>query len=204
MLIIKFRQLTYVCLLLLGCQVQAQETPQYLRFSVIAMAPYFATRVAFEEALVSMLRLDNYDAVPSHSVLPVEIPAEQSAARELLLDAGIHAVLVLQPLASGEGGSITAAQAALSPESYGSLSSFISDYRGDNFESQAVVHVMGFLLDEQQSRLFWQGVVWLDESVDTQQEAIDKLVNLVRFNLNQSRPALRQYLGFPPLDTSNP
>ncbi len=59
MLVIKLRQLTYVCLLLLSCQVQAQETPQYLRFSVIAMAPDFATQVAFEEALVSMLCLDN-------------------------------------------------------------------------------------------------------------------------------------------------
>lgn len=182
----------------------AQEAPQYLRFSVIAMAPDFGTRVAFEDALVSMLRLDNYDAVSSHTVLPVEIPVEQFVARDLLLQAGIHAVLILRPLASGEGGSITAAQAALPPESYGSLSAFIQDYRGDNFESQAVVHVMGFLLDEQQSHLFWQGVVWLDESVDTQQEAVDRLVTLVRFNLNQSRPALRQYLGLPPLEVPAP
>ncbi len=198
--ITKTCQCLSVCLLLLITPLQAQEAPQYLRFSVIAMAPDFGTRVAFEDALVSMLRLDDYDAVSSHTVLPVNIPAAPSAARDLLLQADIHAVLVLRPLASVAGGSITAAQASLSPESYGSLSAFIRDYRGDNFESQAVVHVMGFLLEEQQSQLFWQGVVWLDESVDTQQEAIDRLVTLVRFNLNQSRPALRQYLGLPPLE----
>ncbi|MAM70844.1 MAG: hypothetical protein CMP91_06885 [Gammaproteobacteria bacterium] len=196
---IKIKSLLIICCLLSSGLMQAQDNNQYLRFTVMAMAPDLETRMIFEDELVRVLREDDYDVVASHTLVPEISPAVSLEVRQALIEAGIQAALVLRPLATGNDASITAAQEALSQQTYTSLAAFINDYRGHNFESQAVVHVLGFLLDPQQSRLFWQGVIWLDDTVETQEQAIEKLVELVQFNLNQSRTVLRHQLGLPPL-----
>ena len=178
---------------------QTSTETVYLHFAVLAMTSDTNTRRMLEDQLVARLLQDNYDAVPSYTLMPNVDEFPPAEVRRELLQHGIQAILLLRPEAINGEVSISTARDYLSPTAYNSVAEFVSAYRGDNLETQAVVHVAGFLLDQQRSRLFWQGVIWLDDPVTNQVEGVGKIADLVQYNLNQSRGALRQQLGYPPL-----
>jgi hypothetical protein len=171
----------------------------FLKFAVMALADQDDTRREFENQLVVRLRDDRYDATASYALIPDLEALGSNSVRQALLDVGIHAILILRPLEVAEGVALSPADLRLNPEEFTSVSRFISAYRGHDFDLRTVVQIAGFMLDPDASRLFWHGVIWLDDPVETQQNRIDRIVDLVQFNLNQSRSALREQLGYPPL-----
>lgn len=44
------------------------------------------------------------------------------------------------------------------------------------------------------------GAVWLDEEVETREEGIERLQDLIVANVDAARPAIRRLLGLPPLE----
>jgi hypothetical protein len=88
-------------------------------------------------------------------------------------------------------------QAYLTPERYRTIAEFVGDYRGDNFNSRAVIHVVGFILDETQSLPVWQGVMWFDDETHSVAEVSETMANMVEYNLNHYRPIIREQLGLP-------
>lgn len=177
----------------------AQEQQQLLRFTVMALSDSNESRRAFENQLVNRLSEDRYDVIASYELISDLNTVRTDQIRSRLLESGIQAILILRPLEMAEGVELSAAQLQMSPGEFTSVSQFISAYRGDNFEIRTIVQIVGFLLQNDGVRLFWHGTIWLDDTVETEQNRIDKLVDLVQFNLNNSRSALRAQLGLPPL-----
>ena len=177
----------------------AQEQQQLLRFTVMALSDSNESRRAFENQLVNRLSEDRYDVIASYELISDLNTVRTDQIRSRLLESGIQAILILRPLEMAEGVELSAAQLQMSPGEFTSVSQFINAYRGDNFEIRTIVQIVGFLLQNDGVRLFWHGTIWLDDTVETEQNRIDKLVDLVQFNLNNSRSALRAQLGLPPL-----
>ncbi len=177
----------------------AQQEQQFLRFALLALTDDDQSRREFENQLVIRLQEDRFDAVASFELLPDPRGMAPGAVRRRLLDSGVQAVLILRPLELAEGTTLSPGQLQMSPGEFTSVSRFISGYRGDKFAVRTVVQIAGFLLQRDASQLFWHGVIWLDDTVETEQNRIDRIVDLVQFNLNNSRSALRAQLGFPAL-----
>lgn len=205
-IVTRFRIIS-LSILLLGGYVYAEtqqgagRTDQLLKFTVVALSKEHNIRRDFENELVKKLRANNYDAITSYSLLPDISSLRDPELRLKLQEEGIQGVLLLRPIDIGEQASIQSAQKQIAPRAYDSIEAFVTDYRGGDFSTQAVVQVSGFLLSEAHTANFWQGIIWLDDSVETRQEGIEKLSELVLSNLNASRGYLRKRLGFKPLTT---
>ena len=184
-----------------GTQQGVGSTDQLLKFTVVALSKEHNIRRDFENELVKNLRENNYDAVTSYSLLPNISNLRDPALRLKLQEEGIQGVLLLRPIDIGEQASIQSAQKQIAPKTYNTIETFVTDYRGDDFSTQAVIQVSGFLLSEAHTANFWQGIIWLDDTVETRQEGIEKLSDLVLSNLNASRGYLRKRLGLQPLHT---
>jgi hypothetical protein len=176
----------------------AQEQQQFLRFSVMALSESESSRRAFENQLVIRLSENRYDVIPSYDLIPDLVEMQTTQVRSLLLASGVQAILILRPLELPEGTALSAQQLQMNPGEFTSVSQFINAYRGDSFDIRTIVQIAGFLLERDQSRLFWHGVIWLEDTVEKEQNRIDKIVDLVQFNLDNSRSALRAQLGLPP------
>lgn len=188
-----------LALFIAAIDVFAQSEQEKLKFAVIALSDDQSVRVRFEDYLVSSLLTDNYDAISSHEILTDLFDQSNEIVSEQLNNSGIDAVLIIGAIDTGPDASISNARETLFPENYSQIQDFIANYRGNNFQTQVVVHVAGYLLEDVNSLGFWQGVLWLDEEVESEQEGIEKLADLVKFNLNQSRNLLRRRLGLPVL-----
>jgi predicted transcriptional regulator len=171
-----------------------------LKFTVVVLSKEQSVRLDFENELVKSLRANNYDVIASHNLVPGMADFRDPNIAQKLQNEGVQGVLLLKPIDTGEQASITSAQKRVTSTTYNTIEAFVSDYRGGNFNTQAVVQVSGYLLSEGNTSNFWQGIIWLDEQVETQQEGIEKLTELVLSNLNASRGYLRKLLGFQPLE----
>ena len=171
-----------------------------LKFTVVVLSKDQSRRLDFENELVKSLRENNYDAIASHNLIPDMANFRDPNISQKLQKEGIQGVLLLKPIDTGEQASISSAQKRVTSTTYNTIEAFVTDYRGGDFSTQAVVQVSGYLLSEGNTSNFWQGVIWLDEKVETQQEGIKKLTELVLSNLNASRGYLRKLLGFQPLE----
>ncbi|HEB27370.1 MAG TPA: hypothetical protein ENI05_06290 [Porticoccus sp.] len=205
--IVTWFQIISLSILLLGGYVYAEtqqgagSTDKLLKFTVVALSKEHSIRRDFENELVKNLRANNYDAIASYSLLPDISSLHDPALRLKLQEEGIQGVLLLRPIDIGEQASIQSAQKQIAPKAYNTIEAFVTDYRGGDFSTQAVVQVSGFLLSEAHTANFWQGIIWLDDNVKTREEGIEKLSDLVLSNLNASRGYLRKRLGFKPLTT---
>lgn len=182
-------------------QQDEKRADQLLKFTVVVLSKEQAIRHYFEEKLVKNLRVNNYDAIASHSLIPDISKLRDPELRQKLQKEGIKGVLLLRPIDIGSQASIASVQEEISPKAYDSIEAFVTDYREGNFSTQAVIQVTGFLLTAEQETNFWQGIIWLDENVKTREEGIEKLSDLVLSNLNASRGYLRKRLGFKPFTT---
>ena len=180
-------------------QAQDQSGAVFMRFAILALTDEDDVRHQIEDQLVTTLRAGNYDAVASYTLMPDLDSFQNGSARVQLMGQGIQAALVMRPVDVSLNSPEASARLRLAPEEVNSLTRFIQAYRGDDFSLGTIVQMAGFLLDSRQSNLFWHGVIWLDNPAETQQDYIDKIVDLAEFNLNQSRGAIRQQLGYPPL-----
>jgi hypothetical protein len=173
---------------------------QTYRIAMVALAEDPEDRAAFEDGLAAKLRAFDYDAVSSHQVIPVIGDLDDRGAVDRLSQAGIRAVLMMKPASVGPGSTLESVRDDVSSEVYADMRAFareISPSHGD--ELVAVIHTAIYVFRGGTPELISSGAVWLDEPVETREEGIGKLQDLVVATLNRARPAIREYLGLPPL-----
>lgn len=181
----------------------AQNELGSVNFAVMAMDVDAPSRRLLEDAIVERLRQNNYQVSASYQVIRSVRDIDTRTVRMMLAQAGFDAVLIIRPVDIGRRATIESVQEFLSPGNYQTIAEFVEDYRGANFNSRAVIHVVGFILDESRSMAVWQGVMWFDEETHSVEESTNKIVDLVEYNLNHYRPAIRAQLGLPPQPATN-
>lgn len=181
--------------------VHAQDGPGDVNFAILALDVDAPSRRLLEDALVERLRENSYQVSQSYPVIRDVRGIDTRTVRYNLAVAGFDAVLIIRPVDIGRRATIESVQEFLSPGDYQTIAEFVEDYRGAQFDSRAVIHIVGFILNENRSLPVWQGVMWFDEETHTIEESLEKIVDLVEYNLNHYRPAIRRQLGLPPLAT---
>lgn len=178
--------------------VHAQNELGSVNFAVLALDVDATSRRLLEDALVKRLQENSYQVSESYPIIRDVRDMDTSTIRTRLATAGYDAVLIIRPVDIGRRATIESVQEFLSPGNYRTISEFVQNYRGANFNSRAVIHIVGFILDETRSLPVWQGVMWFDEETHSIEESLSRIVDLVEYNLNHYRPAIRQQLGLPP------
>lgn len=170
------------------------------RLALVALAGDPATRIAFENDLAAKLAASHYDAVPSHTLIPEleDVSGPNVAAR--LADRGVQGVVLMRPAAVGPGASLEVLKSAFAPGDYADMRAFARRISPTGSEDVvAVVHTAFYMLSGNESELISSGAVWLDEPPQSREDGIGKLQDLIVANMNRARPAVRSYLGLPPL-----
>ena len=178
---------------------EAQEPVTY-RAAIVALAGDDELRHSFEDSLVAKARAHRYDAVVSYDIVPDVDDLDSERIVEILKARGIQAVLMLRPAAIGAGSSLDSVRDAVSPGVYADMRSFanrISASASDDLI--AVVHMAIYTLADEHPALISAGAVWLDEAVDSRDEGIERLQDIMLANVDAVRPAIREHLGLPPL-----
>jgi hypothetical protein len=176
----------------------AQNELGSVNFAIMAMDVDAPSRKLLEDAIVKRLRENKYQVSESYRVIRSVRNIDTQTVRVMLAQAGFDAVLIIRPVDIGRRATIESVQEFRSPGNYQTIAEFVEDYRGANFNSRAVIHVVGFILDETRSMAVCQGVMWFDEDTHSVEASTDKIVDLVEYNLNHYRPAIRAQLGLPP------
>lgn len=189
-------------LLFIALPTAAQNELGSVNFAVLALDVDGPSRRLLENALVERLRENDYQVSQSYPIIRSVTDIDTTTVRTQLADAGFDAVLIIRPVDIGRRATIESVQEFLTPQSYQTIAEFVEDYRGDRFDSRAVIHVVGFILDRTRSLPVWQGVMWFDEDTHTIEASLNKIVDLVEYNLNHYRPAIRSQLGLPPVATA--
>lgn len=189
--------LVFSCLLV---SVASAQEPARLRSAVVVLTDDPDFRIEVEDRLVAKARENNYDAVVSYDIVPDVRDLDRRSFLRTLGEEGIQAVLMLRPAAIGPGSSLDSVRNQVGPETLQRMREFageISDTGSSDLV--AVIHLAIYSIIGGESALMSSGAVWLDEPVTDQDEAIDRLLDLVAANVNRVRPALRRHLGLPPL-----
>lgn len=181
-----------------GTPANAQQDEARLKMTVVAFSDNHRIRQNLENKIVNKLLANHYDVTASHLLIENIKNIRDSKLRHKLYARGIRGVLLLRPIDVGKEASISSSRDRISPHTYNTIEEFVTDELQGNFSSRAVVQVSAFIISEQQATSFWSGVIWLDETVESQQEGLDKLAELVLFNLNAARSYMRQSMGLAP------
>ena len=172
-----------------------------VRFAVVALAAQPALRAEFEEGLVAKALEHNYDAVTSYDLVPDVTDVDDADFIGRLVSAGVGGVLMMRPAAVGAGSTLESVRGVVSPDVYSNMQAFARELSPSGEEDLlAVVHMGVYLFGVGGAQLISSGAVWLDEENPSQEEAIERLQNLIVTNVNGIRPAIREYLGLPPLE----
>lgn len=186
--------------LLMAAAASSPEPARY-KLAMVALTDDAEGRANFEDGLAAKFRDNNYDAVASYDIIPEVTDLDNADVVKRLSDAGIQAVLMMRPAAVGPGSSLEAVKNEVSQDVYANMRAFarrISPSHDDD-ELIAVIHTAIYTLRKNRVELLSSGAVWLDEPVETRDEGIEKLQHLIVVNMNKARPAIRRYLGLPPL-----
>jgi hypothetical protein len=172
-----------------------------VKMAVVALAAQPALRAEFEEGLVAKALENNYDAVTSYNLVPDVTDVDDADFIERLASEGIGGVLMMRPAAVGAGSTLESVRDAVSPDIYSNMQAFARELStSDEEDLLAVVHMGIYVIGEGRAQLISSGAVWLDEENPSQEEGIERLQNLIVTNINGIRPAIREYLGLPPLE----
>jgi|GEM_PF-2272573 len=170
------------------------------RLALVALVDDAGTRAAFEDTLAAKLIAANYDAVPSYGIVadPGDFKRADFIAR--LEAAGVDGIVMMQPVAVGPGASLAAVRSEVSEDVYRDMRGFARRISpGGDDELVAVVHTAFYMLKGDSADLLSSGAVWLDEPPASRADGVAKLQDLIVTNMNRARPAVRAYLGLPPL-----
>ena len=179
---------------------QADQPVVRYKAAVVALTDDPVLRADFETRLVARARENNYDAVTSFDIEPDVRDLDDVEFRHELVEQGVQAVLMLRPSAIGRGSSIESVRASIEPNTFARIREFareVSDSDADDL--LAVVHMAIYTVSDEGAVLISAGAVWLDDEVQDQDEGIDRLQDLIVYNVNSVRPAIRRHLGLPPL-----
>jgi hypothetical protein len=191
-----------ICLpvLVLAAPLPAQEAIG-MRSAAVVLTDDPELRASVEERLVALARSNNYDAVPSYDFAPDVEDIDSQRFVDALEERGIGAVLMLRPASVGAGASLDAVRNSVSPEVFGRMRAFARETSGVSADHLiAVVHMAIYAVRDGEVEFLSAGAVWLDEEVEDQDEGIDRLLDLVLYNVNAVRPAIRRHLGLAPLE----
>jgi cytochrome c556 len=173
-----------------------------LKSAVVALAAEPALRTEFEEGLVAKALEAGYNAVTSYELVPdVTDVGDPDFSRRLVAN-GIGAVLMIRPAAVGPGATLESVRNSVSPSTYANIQAFARQLsRSGEDDVLAVVHLGIYLVSVHGTELISSGAVWLDEPNPSREAGIERLQNLIVANVNGVRPAIRQHLGLPPLES---
>jgi hypothetical protein len=168
--------------------------------AVVALADEPAVRAEFEQALVTKAREHRYDAITTYDIAPEVRDLDDDDFLELLEANGVRTVLMLRPAAIGEGASLESVRNEVSPRLLSDMQRFAKEVGSTEAnEMIAVVHMAIYLLDNGDPQLLSSGAVWLDQEVESREQGLERLRDLVLGNVDAVRPAIRRHLGLPPL-----
>lgn len=178
----------------------AQETVRW-KSAVVALSDDPELRQDFESRLVEQARANNYDAVTSFDIEPDVRDLDDRGFVDELRANGVQAVLMLRPGATGEGSSIESVRDQIAPGTFERIREFAGEVsRAGADDLLAVVHMAIYTLDDEGAHLISAGAVWLDEEVEDQDEGIARLLDLIQYNIDSVRPAIRRHFGLPALE----
>ena len=192
-----------IVLVLVSAVVSVAEAQDATRWksAVVALSEDPALRADFETRLVALARENDYDAVSSFDIEPNVLGLDDSRFVSELLEQGIQAVLMLRPSAIGQGSSIESVRDQIAPDVYGRIRSFASEVSPTGADDLlVVVHMAIYTIDDEGAHLISAGAVWLDEPVADQDEGIARLQDLILYNVDAIRPAIRRHFGLAPLE----
>jgi hypothetical protein len=181
--------------------VDTSAQPMRYRIAMVALTEDPEVRKEFEDGLVSKARAFEYDAVTSYDIVPEVTELDNRDVVSRLSEAGVQSIVMMKPAAVGPGSTLESVKGEVSNEVYANMRSFAREISPthDDDELVAVIHTAIYMVRGTRTELLTSGAVWLDQPVETQEEGIDKLQDLIVANMNKARPAIRQYLGLPPL-----
>ena len=196
------RRLTFIALVGgFSLNVAAPQENITLKSAVVALAAQPELRAEFEEGVVAKALELNYDAVTSYDLVPDVTDVDDADFIERLVSNGVGAILMMRPAAVGAGSTLESVRDTVSPSVYSNMQAFARELSPSGEEDVlAVVHLGIYLISEDGAELISAGAVWLDEPNPSQEEAIERLQNLIVANVNGVRPAIRLHLGLPPLE----
>jgi hypothetical protein len=181
-------------------QPQPQQRVFTFKAAIVALTDDPKLRESFERQLVAKAREHRYDAVTSYDLVPKVADVRSKSFIKTLAAKGVKVVLMVRPAAIGAGSSLDAVKDEVSPAMLQDMKTFakaVSPPGGTDLI--AVVHLAIYAIDTGKPELLSPGAVWLDEPVTDRAEGIARLQDLIVKNVDAARPALRQYLGMPPL-----
>ncbi len=184
-----------------GIQSAGSAEPRFYRIAMVALSEDPEVRREFEDGLVRKAKAFNYDAVTSYDIVPEVTELDNRDVVSRLSEAGVQSVVMMKPAAVGAGSTLESVRDEVPSEVYANMRSFAREISPthDTDELVAVIHTAIYMVRGKGAELLTSGAVWLDQPVETQEEGIDKLQDLIVANMNKARPAIRQYLGLPPL-----
>ena len=189
------------CAVALAQNIATAQENVTLKSAVVALAAQPALRAEFEDGLVAKALEHDYDAVTSYDLIPEVEDVDDADFVDRLREHGVGVVLMIRPAAVGAGSTLDSVRDSVSPDVYSNMRAFARELSPSGEEDLlAVVHMGIYLITEDGAQLISAGAVWLDEPNPSQQEAIDRLQNLIVANVDGVRPAIREHLGLPPLE----
>jgi hypothetical protein len=191
----------FAALALSGANAQQGERIVRYKAAVVALTDDAELRKSFEDSLVAKAREHDYDAVTSYGIEPNVTRVDRNQFLRALAANGIQAVLMLRPAAIGAGASLESVRGEVSDELLRDMRQFAQQVGsgGSADDLVAVVHMAIYVLRDGDPRLVSSGAVWLDEEVESREQGIERLQELIAANVDAVRPAIRMRLGLPPL-----
>lgn len=181
--------------------VAAPQGSVTLRSAVVVLAAEPELRAVFEEGLAAKAREHGYDAVTSYDLVPDVAELDDADFIERLALHGVEVILMIRPAAVGTGLTLEAVKNAVPPDIYSDMQAFARELSPSGEEDLlAVIHLAIYEIGEEGTELISAGAIWLDEENPSQEEAIERLQNLILANVDGVRPAIRERLGLPPLE----
>ena len=185
----------------LAAVTAAAQAPVTYKAAVVALAEEPGIRADFENDLVTEAREHRYDAITTYDLAPDVRDLDDDEFVDVLEANGVRTVLMLRPAAIGAGASLESVRNEVSPRLLSDMQRFakqVSSSEAD--ELIAVVHMAIYLLENGEAELLSSGAVWLDEEVESREQGLERLRDLVLGNVDAVRPAIRRHLGLPPLE----
>jgi len=183
-----------------GSPVASAQEIATFRSAVIVLVDDSAVRAALEDDLVTLARSHRYDAVAGHTVVPEIDDLTDAEVFDTLGLAGVQAVLMLRPASIGQGSSLESVRNSISPRIFANMHAFAEAVGStDSDDLIAVIHMAVYTINTVGAELVSSGAVWLDEPVETREQGIRRLEDLILANIDAVRPAIREHYGLPPL-----
>jgi hypothetical protein len=183
-------------------EAAGSQTIMRFKLAMVALTEDPDVRVEFEDGLAAKFRANNYDAVASYEIIPEVSDLDNADIVRRLSDAGVEGIVMMRPAAVGAGSSLKSVRDEVSEEVYANMRAFAKEINPSTDEDDliAVIHTASYVIrGGKRAELLSSGAVWLDKPVETREEGIAKLQDLIVANMNKARPAFREYLGLPPL-----